>query len=129
MGPLLVSWVRAVWTLRGDRQFASLARLVVAAIASGTVFYWLVEGLHPIDALYFSVTTLTTVGYGDFSPKTAAGKLFTVAYVLVGVGLLLAFLSTVATQVVATHMQGHAPGNGRAARVRDGVRARRDARR
>jgi len=129
LGPLFINWVRAIWTLRGDRQFASLARLVLAAIASGTLFYWLVEGLHPVDALYFSVTTLTTVGYGDFSPHTAAGKLFTVVYVLVGVGLLLAFLSTVATQVVATHVQNHAAGNGRAARVRDGVRVRRDARR
>src|SRR5262249_12523013 len=49
------------------------------------------------------LTTLTTVEYGDFSPETTAGKLFTVVYVLVGVGLLLAFLTTVAAQVVTTH--------------------------
>jgi voltage-gated potassium channel Kch len=66
-----------------------------------------------VDALYFSVATLTTVGYGDFSPQTAAGKLFTVVYVLVGVGLLLAFLSRVAGQVVATHAHDRETRNGR----------------
>ena len=97
--PLLVlSMVRAIWTLRHDRQFASLALLASVAIISGTGFYSLVEGLRLVDALYFSVVTLTTVGYGDFAPQTDVGKLFTAVYVLVGVGILLAFVTTVATK-------------------------------
>lgn len=117
--------LRSLWKLRRDEQFASLARLTVAAIAIGTVFYRLVEHLRLVDALYFSVTTLATVGYGDFSPKTDAGKIFTVFYVLVGVGILLAFLTTVAGQIVKTHMQDHEAVVGRAARVRANVRASR----
>ena len=97
--PLLVlSMVRAIWTLRHDRQFASLALLASVAIISGTGFYSLVEGLRLVDALYFSVVTLTTVGYGDFAPQTDVGKLFTAVYVLVGVGILLAFVTTVAAK-------------------------------
>jgi voltage-gated potassium channel Kch len=42
--------------------------------------------------LYFSVITLTTVGYGDFSPQTPAGKIFTMIYVLVGLGLISGFV-------------------------------------
>jgi hypothetical protein len=38
-----------------------------------------------IDALYFSVTTVSTVGLGDLSPQTDIGKLFTVVYIFVGV--------------------------------------------
>jgi hypothetical protein len=96
----------------GDQRFVSLATLALLAIGSGTTFYWAVEGLRPVDSLYFSVTTLTTVGYGDFSPQTDAGKLVTVVYVLVGVGILLAFLSMLAGQVVKTHMDGRAQPNG-----------------
>jgi hypothetical protein len=42
-----------------------------------------------VDALYFSVVTLTTVGYGDFAPQTDLGKLFTAVYVRLGIGILL----------------------------------------
>src|ERR687897_1367462 len=98
--PLLVfSTLRAIWTLRRDPQFASLALLAAVAIVSGTGFYSLVEGLRFVDALYFSVVTLTTVGYGDFAPETDVGKLFTAVYALVGIGIFLAFITTVAAKV------------------------------
>lgn len=97
--PLLIfGMLRATWALRREPQFVSLALLTLIAIASGTAFYSLVEGLRFVDALYFSVVTLTTVGYGDFAPQTDAGKLFTALYVLVGVGILLAFVTTVAAR-------------------------------
>ena len=76
----------------------SLGLLAAAAIVSGTGFYALVEGLRLVDAFYFSVVTLTTVGYGDFAPRTDAGKLFTALYTLVGVGILLGFVTTLATK-------------------------------
>jgi hypothetical protein len=37
-----------------------------------------------LDSLYFSVITLATVAYGDFSPYTMAGKIFTVFYIFIG---------------------------------------------
>ena len=61
---------------------------MLLVLASGTTFYALVEGWSVVDALYFSVLTLTTVGFGDLVPTTVASKLFTVGYVLFGVGLL-----------------------------------------
>jgi voltage-gated potassium channel Kch len=112
---LVLSVVRAIWTLRGDRQFVSLAALAAVAIVSGTGFYSLVEGLRFVDALYFSVITLTTVGYGDFAPETDAGKLFTAVYVLVGVGILLAFVTTVAakaSQMPLLHASRSEPARG-----------------
>ena len=98
--PLLIfTTLRAFWALRRDPHFASLALFAALAIVSGTGFYTLVEGLRFVDAFYFSVITLTTVGYGDFAPQTDAGKLFTAAYVLVGIGILLAFVTTVAAKI------------------------------
>jgi hypothetical protein len=66
---LILGALRAIWTLRRDPQFVSLGLLAAVAIASGTGFYTIVEGLRPVDAFYFSVVTLTTVGYGDFAPR------------------------------------------------------------
>src|ERR671912_560973 len=99
---LIIGMLRAIWTLRRDPQFVSLALLTVIAIATGTGFYSVVEGLRFVDAFYFSVITLTTVGYGDFAPETDAGKVFTAVYVLVGIGILLAFATTIAAKMAKT---------------------------
>jgi Ion channel len=47
---------------RREPQFRSLVFLVVVTLLGGTVFYSLEEGWSTVDAFYFSVTTLTTVG-------------------------------------------------------------------
>jgi voltage-gated potassium channel len=51
--------------------------------------YSTVEGWSVVDAFYFSVTTLTTVGLGDLAPTTTMGKLFTVVYIFAGLGIIL----------------------------------------
>lgn len=58
-------------------------------IALGTIFYHLVEKWRWLDSLYFTVITLSTVGYGDFAPKTDAGKIFTIFYVFIGIGIFV----------------------------------------
>ena len=58
-----------------------------------------VEGWSLVDALYFSIITLSTVGYGDLSPKTDVGKVFTTIYILVGIGLFVAVAHHIARQL------------------------------
>jgi voltage-gated potassium channel Kch len=84
-----------------DPAFRGLVFLTLALLASGTVFYSSVEGWSILDALYFSVMTLTTVGYGDLAPHTALGKIFTMLYVLVGLGILVALVQGIAAQMLA----------------------------
>jgi voltage-gated potassium channel len=96
---LFIDVARAVWAMRRDPGFVALALLAVLAMVGGTVFYWQVEDLRPLDAGYLSVLTLATVGYGDFAPTTDAGKVFTSVFVLVGVGIMLALFTTIAGQV------------------------------
>jgi hypothetical protein len=87
---------------RRSQDFRVLVRLVVLLLMGGTVFYSLVEDWNPLDALYFSVTTLTTVGLGDLAPKTAPGKLFTVLYIFVGLGIVGGFINTLARESWST---------------------------
>jgi voltage-gated potassium channel len=67
--------------------------LSLLTLITGTVFYHLVEHFSWLNSYYFSTITLATVGYGDFTPHTAAGKLFTTFYVMAGIGIIGAFIS------------------------------------
>jgi voltage-gated potassium channel len=70
-----------------------LLALSLLVLAIGTVFYHMVEHLSWLNAYYFSVISLATVGYGDITPHTAAGKIFTTFYVLFGIGVITTLIS------------------------------------
>lgn len=89
----------------GDPQFRALAFLVAVLLVSGTFFYWRLEDWSLLDSLYFSVITLTTVGYGDLAPTQASTKIFTIVYVLLGLGILVSFLSIVAGHAVEARVE------------------------
>ena len=76
-------------------QFRPIFASVVVVLAVGTVVFRELEGWSLLDALYFSVVTLATVGYGDLTPTTSTAKLFSILYILIGVGILGVFLSAV----------------------------------
>lgn len=78
---------------------------VLFILTIGTVFYHNIENMAVLDALYFSVMTLATVGYGDFTPETPLGKLFTIFYVLVGVGILSAIIANFNRALVEYHQK------------------------
>ena len=65
----------------------------ITQVLLGTLVYRWLEGWSVVDALYFSVVTLATVGFGDLHPTTDTSKLFTVAYILSGLGVIAAFVT------------------------------------
>jgi len=78
-----------------DDDYRDLLFTTSIIIALGGTMYHYLEGWSWIDSIYFSIITLTTIGYGDFSPQTDAGKLFTIFYILIGIGIILSFINTV----------------------------------
>lgn len=80
-----------------DSEFRKLFLVVWALLVSGMLFYHFAEGWRFIDSLYFSVTTLTTVGT-TFSPTHDISKIFTIVYLIVGIGVMLSFITHVAQQ-------------------------------
>jgi len=73
---------------------------VLCAIAVGTVVFHLLEGWSILDSVYVTVQTVTTVGFGDLTPRTAVGRAFATLFMMVGVGIVLyALTSTVQTIV------------------------------
>ena len=73
-----------------------IAVAALLTIAIGSLVYMEIEGWSLLDAVYFCVVTLATVGYGDLHPTTPFGRAFTILYILVGVGIIAAFITGLA---------------------------------
>jgi voltage-gated potassium channel len=63
--------------------------LLFIVVLTGTLGFMRLEGLSPVDALYFSVVTVATVGYGDITPRTETGKFLAMLLIITGVGTFL----------------------------------------
>lgn len=72
------------------RQLRFAALVIVALIGLGTIGYMFIEGWSPLDSLYMTVITLTTVGYEVVKPLSRAGKVFTIVLSVSGVSLVFA---------------------------------------
>lgn len=71
---------------------ASVADDIPSEVAALAAYFFVgcgtlgvLEGWSPLQSAYFLTVSITTVGYGDIVPVTDAGKLFTSAYILVGI--------------------------------------------
>jgi len=69
---------------------------VVMLIIVGTVVYKVLEGWGFVDSAYFTMITLTTIGYGDLVPTTGVSKMFTAFFAFAGVAVFLFALSILA---------------------------------
>ena len=109
MVPLLLAFrglARAVTAVWRDPETKALPVVAGALVLTGTLFYWRFEDWTIIQALYFSVVTLTTVGYGDLHPTSAETQIFTIFYILTGLGVFVALLASVAQQYIAQKAEG-----------------------
>lgn len=85
------------------KNFQVLFVLILLMLFSGTLFYMNEEGLPFLDALYFCVATLSTVGHPEFVPQTSFGKVFTMIYIVVGSGLFIGMIGYIAYAIIKSN--------------------------
>jgi voltage-gated potassium channel len=91
--------------------------LLFLVVVVGTVGFMYIEGRTPFDALYLTIATVTTVGYGDIVPETPNGKIFTVGLIISGVGITLYVL----IEIIESVLEGRISSAFGIARVKRGV--------
>ncbi len=79
--------------LKTRNQLRIVGSTAAIVMLSGALVYHQLMHLNWIDAFYFTTITLATVGYGDIAPNTPAAKIFTIFYVLIGIGIVATFAS------------------------------------
>lgn len=79
-------------------KFRAVVIWMLIILLIGTVFYHLEEGWSWLDSFYFTVITLSTVGYGDLSPTTGFSKIFTIVYIFLGISIFVSFVSMLAKE-------------------------------
>jgi voltage-gated potassium channel len=77
---------------------------VLGAIAFGTLVFHVLEGWSILDSLYVTVQTVTTVGFGDVTPRTALGRAFATLFMMVGVGIVLYALTSTVQSIVHSEL-------------------------
>lgn len=78
--------------------FASLFCIVIGGVA-----IHFVDGMSVFDGIWWSFVTATTVGYGDISPSTAAGRVIAAILMIVGIGLIGSLTSTITALFFQRH--------------------------
>ena len=95
---------RRLLSTEGVRDVAVLALL---SVLGGGAAYAAIENApgHPVsawDGVWWAITTVTTVGYGDFTPTTDGGRAIAVAVMLIGIGFIAILTAAAAERFMRT---------------------------
>ena len=82
------------------RNLRLLLSLPVAVLFIGTTGFMILEKLSFLDALYFTIVTISTVGYGDIHPTNVASKSFGIVLIIIGIGTFFTIITNVTQLLV-----------------------------
>lgn len=93
--------MKKIWRLLLEENLHRVFAWVFILVLGSSVLISMVEpGLNWSDSLWWSLVTLTTVGYGDISPATRAGRIIAVVVMFLGIGLLGTMSATFASIMI-----------------------------
>jgi voltage-gated potassium channel len=85
--------------MTGASRFLAAIGIIALLTLGGTIGYVAIEHMSPLDALYMTIITISTVGYEEVKPLDEAGRIFTMGLIVVGVGSAF-YLFAAVTQFV-----------------------------
>ncbi|MAT45733.1 MAG: hypothetical protein CL609_25660 [Anaerolineaceae bacterium] len=99
IGRFVLRILKLLWR---KEEIRGLLLVALGTVLVGTWFYHQFEPTITtwVDAYYFTVITLTTIGYGDISPTIPLAKIFTTLYVFVGLGIIAGLIGLVGEAVI-----------------------------
>ena len=83
-----------------QNRAVTAAALLALLLSFGSAGYIVIEGFPPFEALYMTVTTVSTVGFGEIRPLSTAGRAFTILLIFTGVGVLFYVLGSAAAYLL-----------------------------
>jgi voltage-gated potassium channel len=86
------------------QQLLRATTIIAAILLLGTLGYMAIEGWTALDAVYMTVTTMATVGFGEIHPLSSNGRLFTIGLIILGVGGALYLLTAMMQFVFEGHL-------------------------
>jgi voltage-gated potassium channel len=89
----------------GPRNLVKGLVMLLGVLTAGTMGYMIIEKWYFLDALYMTVITITTVGYGEIRTVSDIGRVFTIVLIFLGIGIVGYFLGIVAQTMVEFHMR------------------------
>lgn len=100
-----LKFAKGVASIFKDKEAKGLLVFVLILITVGSLFFSHFEHWSWFNSLYYSVITLTTVGFGDFTPQTVAGKTFTIFYIIFGIGIIFGLINIIAKHARKNYMK------------------------
>lgn len=88
------------------RPLLAALLILLSLLIVGTAGYRYLEGMSVLDSLYMTVTTITTVGFGEVKPLSPVGRVFTMGLIFGGVGLAAFVANMILTAIVFGDLRG-----------------------
>jgi voltage-gated potassium channel len=82
------------------RRFLQIVFAFLLVVAVGIIGYMIIEGWSFLDALYMTVITISTVGYKEVADLSVAGKVFSIALIIGGVGIMFYILTIMVQYII-----------------------------
>ena len=81
--------------------------IFILVLIIGTFSFSIIEKISLTDAFYFTITTISTVGYGDVHPTTETGKMLAIFIIVMGVGTFLGVIANAAEIILNMRERKH----------------------